>query len=269
MTKQHADKHSSLIPETKAVTESETSVAPDRSRANQWIVVVLGLNAWIVINLWPVVFSANTQLWESYLLPTSPALLLIAIRNMQSRPIAARWILLAFFPISLIVPVVLRSEIDNQLAFTPVVLLFAALSLTAYFALTADALSSHVRYRQSDYKPLGLPDTPINQPPRVRLRRSVVAIAFLGAFCIAAAGPALGGFRELKRHWGDASSQAGLLITLVASTLAVAVFLSFLAPVLKAGNARRPERLEGKRRLISALVLSLLGFLTFYLLRTH
>jgi hypothetical protein len=251
------------------MTISKGITAPDRLRANQWIVLTLGLNAWIVIDLWPAAFSANPQVWESYLLPLSPVLLILATRGMQRRPTIARWILLALFPLSLLVPVVLRSEIDNQLAFTPVVLLFAALSLIAYIALTADALAGHVRYRQSDYKPLAVPGTPANRPARVRLRRSVIALALIGTFCIAASGPALGGFKDLKRYWGEASTEGGLFVTLVSSTLAVAVLLSFLGPVLKADDGHRPAQSERKRKLISALILSLFGFLTFYLLQTR
>ncbi len=251
------------------MTVSEGITPSNRLRANQWIVLALGLNVWIVINLWPVAFSANPQAWENYLLPLSPMLLLLGTRSMQRRTTAARWILLTLFPISLIGPVVLRSEIDNQLAFTPVVLLFAALSLSAYIALTADALSGHVHFRQSDYKPLLVPETPANQPVRVRLRRSVIALALMGTFCIAASGPALGGFKQLKRDWGDAFMQAGLIVTLVASTLAVTVLLSFLSPVLKAGDGHRPTWSERKRKLISALILSVVGFLTFYLLQTR
>ena len=251
------------------MTESEELAGSDRLRSNRWIVLALGLNAWIVINLWPLVFSANRQAWQSYLLPLSPVLLLLATRGMRRRPTAARWILLAFFPISLIASVAVRSEIDNQLAFTPVVLLFAALSLIAYFAFVADALSAHVPYRHCDYKPLALPGTPPVQPARVRLRRTIIALALLGALCIAAAGPALSGFRGLRRDWGDASMQAGLLVTLAASTLAIAVLLSFLGPVLKAFDGRRPARSEATRKLISALILSLFGFLTFYLLQTR
>jgi len=251
------------------MTESEALAGSYRLRSNQWIVLALGLNAWVVIDVWPLAFPANQQAWQSYLLLLSPTLLLLATRGMRRRPSAARWILLALFPVSLIAPVVVRSEIDNQLAFTPVVLLFAVLSLVAYFAFIADALSVHVPYRHCDYKSLALPGTPTIQPARVWLRRTIVGLALLGSLCVVATGPAFSGFRGLKRDWGDASMQAGLLITLVASTLAIAVLLSFLGPALKAFDGRRPARAQAARKLISALILSLFGLLTFYLLHTR
>ncbi|MBN1655056.1 MAG: hypothetical protein JXA30_14905 [Deltaproteobacteria bacterium] len=252
------------------MTDIEGRSQLDRSRINQWGIFILGLNVWLVANLWPIGFSTGEGAWwESYALGFPPFFLALGLWLIGRRNELAQGVLLALFPITLITPVALRSESDNQLDYAPFVLFFAVISLVAYAAFTADSFVYLRPRRHSEHQPLAFSNLSADNKARRRLRNTVSALTLFGAFCILCAAVSLNGFTQLYRDWGNAALQAGLLTTLFASALAVAVILNFFFRVLKSGDDYSPVRSEWRRRLISALVLSVIGFLTYYLTQTH
>jgi hypothetical protein len=265
MTDQHEPKHSSVIKESKVPTLRDGLGNPFGFSADHWSIVALGLNVWIVTFVWPISLSTDSSLWERLLLPLPPALLLLGIYWTRSRKVLAPRLLLAAFPISTLAPIALRFEERNQLDYTPVVLLFASISLAAYIAFTASASSRAGHVRECEYKPLPLFASTTDKPSRSRLRQAIVTLTIIGAFCIAVIGPSAGGLKGLKRDWGRTAMQGGLFTAVVALSLATAVVVLFLGPVLRAGEDRQPTKAKWRRKLVSALILSLIGYLTYYL----
>jgi len=233
-----------------------------------WATLVSGLNAWLVIAAWPILFvdAVTTGVAAAASLPLP--LLAAGVLLPRRAPATAPWLLLFAFPCSLFGAVALYPEAVEQRAFTPPALVVAVLSMLLYGASAAWAASRTAPVRRSESRALDLISPSSGRPLNPRLRRLVIALALAGAFAIAVVAPTLGGLASLQRDWGEAATRGAVFTAVVGATLASVVVAVFLGPALRADYRRATLSRRARRiRVASMLFLSLLGALTYLVIR--
>ncbi len=238
-------------------------------RADLWVTSVLGVNAWLVIVLWPLAFEASPGLFDIALLLPPLVLLAAGVWQLRSRlpkgKLTAQWLLLAAFPVSVVAVVASRPEPLNQTAHTPLALLLGVVSLAAYGAGSASATARSRVLRHGDHQPLATAWQP-DPLPRPWLRGFVMAVTLVGALCIAVLAPSWNGFQALESAWGKAAREGGVLTAVVAAILATTVVVVFLGPALRKEPARVRSAPERRRKVASLLLLSVVGGLTYWVI---
>lgn len=265
MTNKHEIKHSSGSKQSKELTERESLSGIIQTNEDRWSILLLSLNVWLVVVLWPlIVVEGSSPL--SIILSIAPlGINLFGIHLMGRGNDKAQWILLAAFPIGISAAVASRPESINQQTFTPLVLVFAVVSLSAYGVFTASALTRQHRRFRVNYKPLQEYPWRPAKPHRQWLRYSVIAIVLVGILFISVIGTSSGGYSPLKNAWANAAPQGGLFTSLIGMALSVAVMVFFLGPVLRSNPEPPLSRKFQFRRIISSLILSVIGVLTYLL----
>jgi hypothetical protein len=270
MANRHARENSSGTALAKEPLSRRFSPIPGPRAASTPALVstaASGLNAWLVIAVWPLFFGDAVT--PTAIAVTSAPLLLLAAGLWTARRNASPWLLLLAFPWVLFAASALHPATALHRALTPIPLLAAVLSITLYGACAAWATTRPAAPpRQGDSSPLGHPSSPSVRPANPVLRRLVIAIALSGALAIALVAPVVGGRAALERDWGEAAARGAVLTAVVAATVGSVVIAVFLGPALRADD-RRPRRSRRARRtqVVVMLLLTLLGAAAYSVIR--
>lgn len=253
--------------------QSTETRKPARSRGTTDAarVVVLGLNAWAVLVVIPMLLAEPRSFAHvAWLLLPLPALLAGALAMPRSRPLAS-WVLLGGFPTLLVAVVAAMPRLVLQSAYSTVGLLIGALSLVAFGAGAAYATARPEALRPTTRRPLGSV-TPIDEPrERSRGRRLLVGAGVIGSMLVALVAPAFGGVESYGEVWGRAAPEAAVLTAVVGGALATVTMAVFVGPTLRAERGRGLSRRQVNRRILALLVSVTLGvaFYVFYVVESR
>ena len=245
----------------------------DPAQRQTLAVLVLGLNLWAALLLWPLLGqSARGSELALALACLLPLLLGAAVQSeVGARVPARRWVagalFLTVFPALLGGTLVVRPEALNQQMFGPAGLLLVWLSLCAYGASAAAACATRAPELVAlgtplDHEPWDVPEAERGRPQRV-----ATALWLLGAAAIAVVAPALGGLPALERAWGDAALAGGVLTAVVGAALGAASLSVFLGGALRADAGGHEPRAEMALRVAWFLFLALLGGVTYFVVQ--
>lgn len=249
-----------------------SSEAPDPARsadaADAWRVGLLGLNAWVVIVLFPSVRVGA----EGPLQVALAALALAVLAGglwllVRGRRELARWILLGATPPALALPIALRPALVEREVLDPPTLLLAVVSMIAWLAATTHAVARPTRVKPALAQVL-VGKEPVSEPAARRwTRRALLAITSLGAFAIAVLAPAWTDRSARLEAWGEAADD-GAVLTSVAAAIAGALVLGVVVgPGLRAERARSRDAARRRRRLALALLVATLAAAAWLTLR--
>lgn len=254
---------------------AELTGAP-RSGRERWAVAVLGLNAWGVALVWPLLAAdegAPLPLW-----PTAAALapLLLGVALQPYLEQRAGWLrslpaalLLSVFPAALALVFASRPEPLLQHALPPAALVLSWAALCAYGASAVAACREPAHELPARSEDLQASPWDAEVQERSRLQPFAIALCAAGAMAIALLAPSLGGFRELTVAWGEAARAGGVLTAVVGVALGAAVLAVFLGSALRAepGTRRSPPSGEVPLRVTWFLFLALLSFVTYFVVQ--
>ncbi len=263
-------------PEYGAPSAELTDAAPSAARAQRdtWAVVVLGLNAWGVALVWPLLLAddeAPEPLWPT-LAALAPLLLGALLQpHVEQRADRLRGLpaalLLAVFPAALALVFASRPEALLQRALPPPALVLAWAALCAYgasalFACRAPASDLPARSGELQASPW---DAEVRE--RSPLQPLAIALCAAGGAAIALLAPTLGGYEQLAGAWGAAVRAGGVLTAVVGVALGAAVIAVFLGTALRADPSPSPPPGELPIRVSWFLFLALLSFVTYYIVQ--
>ena len=237
-------------PEYGAPSVELTGAAPAaRSHRERWAALVLGLNAWGVALVWPLLLEAERG--DGWL---------------RSLPAA---LLLSVFPAALALVFASRSEALLQHALPPMALVLSWAALCAYGASAVAVCREPASELPARSGELQASPWDAEVPERSRLQPFAIALCAAGATAIALLAPSLGGFRELSVAWGESARAGGVLTAVVGVALGAAVLAVFLGSALRAEPASRQSAPPGEvpLRVSWFLFLALLSFVTYFIVQ--
>lgn len=245
---------------------AQDDLAARAARVDAARVAVLGLNAWLVLTVLPMLL-AGPQSWASaaLLVLPLPALAFGVSALSRSRRTAGA-ALLAGYPVLVAIAIGLLGDHVEREPYSPLGLLFGALSLLAYGAGAALAASRPQGHRPTSLRPLGSVQPIPPDRSRVRTQLALIGVTASAATAVAVVAPMLGGRTALVAAWGDAAREAGVLVAVVAGALGTAVVALFVAPAMRASRRRPPTRRQIDARLVALLSVVLTGVLVLFLM---
>lgn len=245
----------------------EIATRPDHKRGiglEMGRVMVLGLNAWTVMLLLPMILasprSATAILWlVPPLLPLTAGIAALP----RSRPLSA-WLLLGGFPIAVVaIMAALPALVVDSPFSTPGVAL-GALCLCAFGAAAALSAGRPRQLRETSTRPLTSVAPTQEHTGRRWVRRAVLFVTTAGAAALAWLAPAVGDRTGYQAAWGDTAREAATLTAVVGGALAVSIVALFVGPSLRASRTRPPSSRRVRRR-VGWLLLSVAIGAAFYL----
>ncbi len=231
--------------------------------------LVLGLNAWLVLAVLPMLFAEprTTASFAWLALPIAPLVLGVGVLERSQR--VGGWILLGGFPTLLAAIVAVMPRLVVQDAYSTVGLVLGALSLVGYGAGAAFAAMRPTELRPTSRRPLGSV-SPMREPiTRTWARRLLLGAGGLAGLVLAVVAPSLGGMRAYEQVWGRAAPEASVLTAVVGGALGTATLAMFVGPALRAPRTRPPSRRTADRRVVALLfsVAVSVAFYVFYVTR--
>jgi hypothetical protein len=261
-----AHEHSSGNTAAKADNARiDSAQAQDGVRA-RWTVLLAGLNAWIVIGLWPQLFVDDAVFWSRLLLLVSLGALGAGLLTFGRNGLLSETLLLAAYPFLLITPLLVQPEQQNPFATQPFALVLAAISIIAYGSSAAWLSQKSAAISPTESKPLQPIQWSTDQVATRRtlwLRRLVLFITLSGGFAIVVLAPSIGGLNTLTRDWGRAHLQGGVLTAVVATIVAISAVVAFVGPTLRSREAIPIASADRRRRILTMLFLAITGLIAF------
>ncbi|MFK7985662.1 MAG: hypothetical protein AB8I08_06490 [Sandaracinaceae bacterium] len=241
-----------------ATTPDAPPVEPDGVHADRLRVGLLGVNAWLVMLLTPVLADGWGSL-GSRLGAASPWLaLVLGLAWLGRHPERARWALLAGFVPLLGLGLVLRPDALVPGPYAALSLSLCAISLLAYVAAAAHACSRPRVSHPAKHFPIA-GRAPLNEASPARwVRAALLGSSAAGAFFAVVIVPAWGG---PNAAWGDASREGAALTTVVAALAGAGALAAIVGPGLRAERRRRSRRAPLRRVVMAAVGLGLLSAL--------
>lgn len=238
----------------------------DGSRWGALRVGILGLNAWTVALLIPTLHVGVGTTLET-LLAISPLIALgLGVYWLDQRRAWARWALLGAVGPALCLAIALRDELVAREAFDPAGMLLAAVSLLAYLAAAAHALTRPRAPRESSVHPLRTKEPVAEPAPRRWLRRALLGTASMGALAIAVLAPAWAERSARVEAWGDAADDGAVLTAIVAAISAAVALGAVIGPGLRADRKPR-DPAKDRRRFALSLGVAIVGAIGWLVLR--
>lgn len=241
---------------SKALLDVETPVA---------LVLGLGVNVWITHVLLGIVAGAASLAQYVVGVFALLCLLLGVIARMSARTLVsestARWMLLGVYPASIGLCLSLGDERLREAAHTALSMPLCAAALLAYGAAAVSACRKQPSLLSAELHPLNGREQRV-QPKR--LRRFVIGAVLTGSLAIGVVAPLWPPYPEVVRGWGDAAEAGSVLTALVAMATAVSVVVVHLGSALRRSEARKETLRARKKRLATLLFLTLLGFVTYF-----
>jgi hypothetical protein len=235
------------------------------ARSGALVVLGLGINAWLSSALFVLLAAepsartyavgASALVW----LGLGAIALVVRVRGGNT---LARWLLLAVYPAALGIALTIGTERMRETAHGAFSMSLCAAALLAYLIAAALACKPQLQPLEVESHPLS--NLRNEGPPGpTPLRRIVIALVLVGAFAIAVIAPLSPPYPALAAAWGDAASDAGAALSaLVASATAVSLVAVHLGAALRREARSEPARVRQKR-IVTLLLLTLLGFATY------
>lgn len=243
------------------------------TRRSSLAVLVLGVNAWGIGLLWPLLAGGGdvSERVVRSLACLLPLVLGVAASELTARTSRLRalpallW--LAVYPAAFAAELASRPEVHHQRIFGPFALVLLWGALCAYGAAALAACRQRSPELCAVYVPLG--NEPWDAPPkeRSRLQGLVIALCATGAAAIALLAPSLGGYSALREAWGDSARAGGVLAAVVGAALAVSVVAVFLGTALRAESGARTRPREAPFQTAWFLFLALLSLVTYFVVQ--
>jgi hypothetical protein len=240
-----------MSPDPHSAYEMPLETRKDRLR-----LAVLGVNAWLVVLVIPSVHAGVVSAIDLVTFGAPLALLVAGILLLRGdEPRFARWSLLAAFPAAVGALIATKPGLVELDAYGVFGASAGALSLVAFVATAARAVSRGGRTMTSETQPL-VGKEPVVEPAQRRwMRRALLALATLGVFALAVVIPAWPDRRERMASWGEASADGAVLATLVSALVAAVALGTLVGPGLRAERPTRDEPVLRRRRLAVAVLL--------------
>jgi hypothetical protein len=208
------------------VTSSEPLQPTAAGSAGPVALAALGTNAWAMSVGWTLL-SADVSMTHALLASGGLAVLwasslLHARSRSESMRLAACWLLLCVFPLSLALALCLGDEVARERTHSALSLPRSALALLAYGAAAVQScraplpllpVTSHARKAERPQAP--------EAGRTLRLVASGILLAGSGAIALIA--PLMSGYPQLKAAWGDAAGAGSVLAAVVGGALAVSI----------------------------------------------
>jgi MFS family permease len=270
--------HGSSGSTPESATQAQPAPAGEGLRRDTWAVLVLGLNAWGVALVWPLLAGEEGEPQPPWW-PLAGSLAPLLLAGALEAPLARRTgllrtvpaaLLLAAFPAALGFAFASRPEPLNQRAFGPLALVLLWASLCAYGTAALALCRETAPQLTARHAALGEEPWDAQVRERSPLQRLVIALCAAGAAAIALIAPSLGGYAGLTTAWGDTGAIAGGLLTaVVGAALGVAVVAVFLGSALRAdaGTTPRSSAADATLRTAWFLFLALLSFVTYFVVQ--
>ena len=260
----------SPVERTEAGSSTVTPDGLERAVRDDIVRVGLfGTSAWLAAVLLPLSL-AGPDGWFPPIATTASLLPLglgaWALRDFRS---VAPWLLLAAYPATLaafvaLLPRMTAGEPEDGFAQG-----IAALAVVVYGAIAAAAASRPAAIRTSTHRALGTVQ-PVRQSPRRRtLRRALLGGGGILAFAVAVAAPTWGGREGLRRAWGEAATEAGVLTAVIAGAVATIAVAAFLGPATRASRKPPPSRRQRQVRIALFFGVAALGSLVYWIVRAR
>jgi hypothetical protein len=238
--------------------------SPERSVPNgrgALPVLALGLNTWLVAVGWPL--HSARALGPAQWALAAAALLGISLgawAQQAGHARSAAVLLWAAFPTALCAASASAYAVAAELAFTPLALGLAPLSLCGYGAAVA-AFAPPPRRIAHELSPLTSHAAP---PPRSRLPHALLTALFVvGATTLTVILPALSPPHATSSRWGAAVLEGSVLVAVVGGALGVTVIAVFLPAVERRDPRARATRGDASLRIAWLLFVSLVGAATY------
>ncbi len=237
----------------KHARHTPVGVTPDES-SERWRVGLLGVNAWVVVVLAPLVHvDAGAASLALALLPL--AALGYGVLMLGRRLEHARWALLLGVPLCTGGVLALAPALTEHDAYGAAGLVLAAASLVAFVAASASAVGREHGTTPATSQPLAGKEPVVEPSARRVLRRALLGVAAAGGIAIAVLAPALADRRERVDTWGDAADDASALTAVVAAVVAAIALGTIIGPALRAVRARSEGAQRSRRRLATAMLI--------------
>lgn len=234
----------------------------DASRA-----FVLGLNAWALLAALPLFVGGPRELSAIAWLTAPLPFLAAGTALIQRQREIAGWLLLGAFPASLAGVVGGLGKLTLHSPFSTTGLSIGAVSLVAFGAAAALALTRPTRLRTAVWRPLDAV-APL-EGPRVRWVGRRLLLAVTGAFALALAliAPEVGDLSGFAAAWGEAAEEAATLNAVMGGALGASLLALIVGPGLRASHRQVTRRRAGRRAAaligLAGLALALYAFYTF------
>jgi len=269
MTRSHRLLKNSLpAATTKAENRSD---ALDTGRRT----LLLGLNAWVIMAVWPLVVASPTSLERAAMVLAAALPLLVLLGLPWPRRDARLDLLVAcctllIFPVALVCGLATLDAARAEAVLDTGWLLIAAAALLAYGYSAAVDCSPREVPRKVRLTPLAAADDLIeahHAPARAALRRVAIAIFLAGSVGLGLIAPSWGGVGALRSSWGGAATDAALLLSVICGALAVTTVALFMGKALRRDDGGALDRRRLPARIVRRLATALLGLLAYYALR--
>jgi hypothetical protein len=223
----------------------------------------MGGLAWALLVALPVGYVVGLRAVMVGMLPL--VALGLGIAAISERTAWARAILLAIYPSTLGLVLVLHPELVARDTYGPIGIGLGSMALLAYAAAAAHAVSRVRRVLEHSQLPATTKDPVVEPRARRWFRRFLLLAAALGAIAIAIVAPAIGAHSELVHAWGEAADDAAVLTSVAASLVAAIAIGALIGPALRA--ERVSETVPKKeRRFAIALTVSAIAAALWLLL---
>lgn len=248
------------MSEPKALLDAETPTA---------LVFGLGINVWITHVLLALV--ANGAPEGQYFVGVFALLCLLlgvaarmsaAFGDTERREAVARWILLGVYPGAIGLSLSLGNERVRESAYSALSMPLCAAALLAYGAAAVSACRKRPNLLEAEIHALNGREAQLR--PK-RLRRFVVGAVLLGSLAITVVAPLWPPYPRAAEAWGDAAEAGTVLTALVAMATAVSVIVVHLGSTLRRSEERGETLRQRRNRFATLLFLTLLGFVTYWI----
>ena len=251
-----------------AKQQAATTLQPNAaSGAGPIALGLLGTNAWAVSVGWTLL-SADVSLGQSAL--ASGGLLLLwggallhARSQAESLRLAARWLLLAVFPLSLSAALCLGDAAQRVRTHSALSLLLAALALLAYGAAAVQLCRAELPLLPT-ISHSRKAEPPATREPSRTLRLLASGILVVGAAAIALIAPLTSSAKELEAAWGEAAGAGAVLTAVVGGAVAVGIVGLELGSLHKAETRRGLTSRQRLNRIATELFLAVVGAVVYF-----
>lgn len=270
-SRRRAMRSSTIDTLDSSVTSSEPLQPTAAGSAGPVALAALGTNAWAMSVGWTLlsadVSMTRTLLASSCLVLLWASSLLHARSRSESMRLAACWLLLCVFPLSLALALCLGDDVARERTHSALSLPLSALALLAYGAAAVQScraplpllpVTSHARKAERPHAP--------EAGRTLRLVGSGILLAGAGAIALIA--PLVSGYPQLKAAWGEAAGAGSVLAAVVGGALAVSVVGLELGALYRSKQGAAPlTRRQRTNRVATWLFAALVGLVLYGVLQ--
>ncbi|MGD8862251.1 MAG: hypothetical protein PVI30_19725 [Myxococcales bacterium] len=229
------------------------------------VAAVLGSNLWLTGVAWPWLQGQPPGVagWLA-LLPLVAGLSISPSRGDWGRGL----LLLVLYPAAIALAVGLLPERVLHRAMGPLAMSVLVVALCAHGVAACAWAGAGEQPLPAERRPLGEPAVQPRPAYQRLMRRGLIGLVLTGAFAVGVVAPTSSEPQSLRRAWGPAVREGGVLTAVVGAAIAVTLVAVLLGSHLKVAPPARPTtRADHGMRVATRLFLALLGVVTYYVIR--